>query len=120
MEYTIKELSTISGISTRTLRYYDQIGLLVPPRLSSSGYRIYGENEIAVLQQILFYRELGVRLGEIKKLLDSPDYDKEESLQNHLDALMQKKARIETLIDNVSATIQLLIKKKSSVLLLLN
>ena len=111
MEYTVKELSKISGISTRTLRYYDQIELLVPPRLSSSGYRIYGENEVDILQQILFYRELGVSLGEIKKLLDSPDYDKEKSLQNHLDELVQKKARIETLIDSVSNTIQSLKRK---------
>jgi len=87
MEYTVKELSKMSGISTRTLRYYDQIGLLVPPRLSSSGYRIYGENEADILQQILFYRELGVSLGEIKKLLNSPDYDKEKSLQSHLGAV---------------------------------
>ena len=111
MEYTVKELSKISGISTRTLRYYDQIELLVPPRLSSSGYRIYGENEVDILQQILFYRELGVSLGEIKKLLNSPDYDKEKSLQTHLDELLQKQARIETLINNVSQTIQSLKRK---------
>ena len=111
MEYTIKELSKISGISTRTLRYYDQIELLVPPRLSSSGYRIYGENEVDLLQQILFYRELGVSLGEIKNLLNSPDYDKEKSLQDHLDALLQKKDRIETLINNVSETIQSMKRK---------
>ena len=111
MEYTVKELSKISGISTRTLRYYDQIALLVPPRLSSSGYRIYGETEVDTLQQILFYRELGVSLDEIKKLLNSPDYDKEQSLQNHLDELMQKKARIETLITNVGETIQTLKRK---------
>ena len=111
MEYTVKELSKISGISTRTLRYYDQIGLLVPPRLSSSGYRIYGENEVDVLQQILFYRELGVSLGEINQLLNSPGYDKEKSLQSHLDTLVQKKARLETLINNVSDTIQSLKRK---------
>jgi len=114
MEYTINELSKRTGISTRTLRYYDQIKLLTPTRLSSSGYRIYGENEAALLQEILFYRELGVSLDEIKKLLNSPDGDKEKSLQNHLYALTQKKARIETLIDNVGKTIQSL-KRKSSV-----
>ena len=113
MEYTVKELSKISGISTRTLRYYDQIELLVPPRLSSSGYRIYGENEVEILHQILFYRELGVSLGEIKKLLEAPDYDKEKSLQDHLSALMQKKARIESLINNVTATIQSFTEKKN-------
>jgi len=111
MEYTVNELSKILGISTRTLRYYDQIELLVPPRLSSSGYRIYGENEVDVLRQILFYRELGISLGEIKKLLNFPDQDKEKSLQNHLDTLVQKKARIETLINNVNETLQSLKRK---------
>jgi DNA-binding transcriptional MerR regulator len=86
--------------------------------LSSSGYRIYGESEAGILRQILFYRELGVSLGEIKKLLDDPDHDKEKSLQEHLNALVQKKARIETLIDNVGMTIQSLVKKKSYNLLL--
>jgi len=114
MEYTVNELSKISGISTRTLRYYDQIELLVPPRLSSSGYRIYGENEVDILRQILFYRELGVNLGEIKKLLNSPGYDKEKSLQEHLDELLQKKARIETLINSVNDTIQSL-KRKAAI-----
>ena len=106
MEYTVNELSKISGISTRTLRYYDQIELLVPPRLSSSGYRIYGENEVGILKQILFYRELGISLGEIKRLLNLPDSDKEKSLQNHLDELRQKKDRIEILINNVNETLQ--------------
>ena len=114
MEYTINELSKISGISTRTLRYYDQIKLLVPPRLSSSGYRIYGDNEVELLQQILFYRELGVSLSEIKKLMSSPDYDKEKSLQSHLNELMQKKSRIESLIDSVNNTIQSL-KRKAAI-----
>ena len=111
MEYTVKELSKISGISTRTLRYYDQIELLVPPRLNSNGYRIYGDNEVDILQQILFYRELGVSLGEIKKLLSFPDGEKEKALQEHLTELVRKKARIETLIDNVSDTIKSLKRK---------
>ena len=114
MEYTVKELSKISGISTRTLRYYDQIGLLVPPRLSSSGYRIYGDDEADILRQILFYRELGVSLGEIKKLLSFPDGDKEKALQDHLAELVRKKARIETLIDSVGDTIKSL-KRKAAI-----
>jgi len=62
MEYTVKGLSKLAGVSTRTLRYYDEIGLLKPMRTNSSGYRIYGQKEIDLLQQILFYRELGVSL----------------------------------------------------------
>ncbi|MDX5641042.1 MerR family transcriptional regulator, partial [Clostridioides difficile] len=59
MEYTVQKLSKLAGISTRTLRYYDEIGLLKPLKINSSGYRIYGQNEVNKLQQILFYRELG-------------------------------------------------------------
>lgn len=106
MIYTINKLAKISGVSTRTLRYYDQIGLLKPARVSSNGYRIYGQHEVDILQQILFYRELGVELGEIKKLMNAPDFDREKSLQNHLNALQQKKTQIETLIKNVSRTIE--------------
>lgn len=58
MEYSIKKLSETAGVSTRTLRYYDEIGLLKPARVSSSGYRIYGKKQVDILQQILFYKEL--------------------------------------------------------------
>ena len=108
MDYTINELSKISGISARALRYYDQIGLLVPERISSNGYRIYSGNEVDILQQILFYRELGVRLDEIKKLINAPEYDKEKSLLIHLDALLNKQKQIGTLIQNVRKTIEAL------------
>jgi DNA-binding transcriptional MerR regulator len=62
MEYTVKELAQLAGISTRTLRYYDEIGILKPARINSSGYRIYSKAEVDRLQQILFYKELGVSL----------------------------------------------------------
>lgn len=58
MEYTVSQLAKLSGVSGRTLRYYDQIGLLKPARINDSGYRIYGEREVDILQQILFFREL--------------------------------------------------------------
>ena len=61
MEYTVQKLGQLAGISARTLRYYDEIGLLKPTRINSSGYRIYGATEVDRLQQILFYRELGDR-----------------------------------------------------------
>ena len=66
MEYTVQKLASLAGISTRTLRYYDEIGILKPARINSSGYRIYGKKEVNRLQQILFYRELGVSLDSIK------------------------------------------------------
>ena len=70
MEYTINKLAKVAGVTTRTLRFYDEIGLLAPARISSNGYRIYGKKEIDRLQYILFYRELGVSLEEIKNILN--------------------------------------------------
>ena len=77
MEYSINKLAKMSGVSTRTLRYYDEIGLLKPVRVVSSGYRIYSQTEVDVLQQILFYRELEFSLEDIKKMLAAPDFDRE-------------------------------------------
>jgi DNA-binding transcriptional MerR regulator len=105
MEYTVKKLAQISGVTTRTLRYYDEVGLLEPARVSSNGYRIYGNAEVDSLQQILFFRELGLGIDDIKQLLTSPEFDREKALQNHLIALRQKKAQIELLIENVSKTL---------------
>lgn len=105
MEYTINKLAQLAGISTRTLRYYDELGLLKPSRISTNGYRIYGGAEIARLQQILFYREMEMPLEEIGKILDSSDYDETTSLEVHLKALMEKQARLERLIMTVEKTI---------------
>ena len=102
MEYTIHKLSNMSGISTRTLRYYDEIDLLKPARVASSGYRIYGEAEVDTLQQILFYRELGFSLDEIKTLLSAPAFDREQAFVSHLQALHEKRARLDKLIVTVT------------------
>lgn len=107
MEYTINKLAKMSGVSTRTLRYYDQIGLLCPKRVSN-GYRIYGKEEVDLLQQILFYRELGVALEEINNILKDPSYDKNKALECHLSELILRKNQIEALIDNVTKTISTL------------
>jgi len=104
VEYTINKLAQMSGVSTRTLRYYDQIGLLCPKRVSN-GYRIYGENEVDLLQQILFYRDLGVALEEIGHILKDPKYDESKALEGHLSALLLRKNQIEMLINNVTKTI---------------
>lgn len=105
MEYTIQKLSQMAGISTRTLRYYDEIGLLQPARLSSSGYRIYGRAEIDRLQQILFYRELGISLDRIKTILTAPSFDTANALKEHREKLLERKAQLEQLITNVEKTI---------------
>lgn len=105
MEYTIAKLAQLSGVTTRTLRYYEEIGLLRPKRVSSNGYRIYSQREVDILQQILFYRELGVELKEIGEILKDPGFDREKALESHLSALLQKKDQLEMLIGNVTKTI---------------
>lgn len=105
MEYTILQLAKLSGVSTRTLRYYDGLGLLKPARLSPAGYRIYGEKQVARLQQILFYRELDVGLGEIGKILDSPGFSVRGALRRHRELLLEKRARLDALIANVEKTL---------------
>jgi len=104
--YTINRLAKIAGVSTRTLRYYDEIGLLSPARISSNGYRIYGRKEIDRLQHILFYRELGVPLEEIGKILSSKDFDELATLESHLSALLTRRKQLDMLIANVEKTIK--------------
>jgi DNA-binding transcriptional MerR regulator len=106
MEYTIQKLSRLAGVSTRTLRFYDEIGLLKPKRTSSSGYRIYGETEVDRLQQILFFKQLSFSLDKIKAAMDDPAYDAEQSLVAHKQALLEKKKEIELLIKTVDATLE--------------
>ncbi len=106
MEYTVNKLASISGVSTRTLRYYDEIDLLKPAKIRPNGYRIYGRTEVDKLQQILFYREMGVSLEEIKRLLSESDYDQAKALTSHLESLMRKKDQLETLIETVHKTIR--------------
>jgi len=106
MEYSIQKLAAISGVTTRTLRYYDQIGLLKPLCISSSGYRIYGMKQVDKLQQILFYRELGVSLEEIDRILSRPDYDRRQALEAHRQALMIRRQQLDLLIDNLTKTIE--------------
>ena len=106
MEYTVHKLSQIAGVSTRTLRYYDEIGILKPARTSSSGYRIYGQTEVDLLQQIMFYREMGVNLDMIKEIITSKDFDETLALQNHLVKLLAQRQQLELLIENVKKTIE--------------
>ena len=105
MEYSIQELSRLSGVTTRTLRWYDQIGLLKPSRVAESGYRYYGRAEVDRLQDILYYRALGVELAQIKECLDDPSFDRLAALRNHLTALEAERERLEHLIRSVKDTI---------------
>ncbi|HEY8909990.1 MAG TPA: MerR family transcriptional regulator [Desulfosporosinus sp.] len=107
MEYTILKLGKMAGISTRTLRYYDEIGILKPARINSSGYRIYGQFEVDRLQQILFYRELGVSLESIIELVTSPSFDGAKALREHREKLLDKREQLDLLILNVDKSIAL-------------
>lgn len=107
MEYTVQKLGKLAGISTRTLRYYDEIGILRPARINSSGYRIYGEKEVDSLQQILFYRELGVSLDSIKEIVSAPSFNVANALREHREKLLEKRNQLDTLISNVDRTIAL-------------
>jgi DNA-binding transcriptional MerR regulator len=103
--YTVKQLSTLAGVTPRTLHYYDQIGLLKPTRVAENGYRYYGDESLLRLQQILFYRELDLPLDEIKKIMGRQDFDVLGALHSHRDALKKQVARLNRLLQTVDNTI---------------
>ncbi len=102
---TIKEVSKITGVSIRTLRYYDEIGLLRPAKFTDSGYRLYDDQSLEKLQEILFFRELEIPLQEIKKIMDNPDYDREQALQAQKALLEKKRNRLNGIIELISDVI---------------
>ena len=95
---TVKEVSELTGISVRTLQYYDQIGLLPPAVRTQAGYRLYDDTALERLQQILLYRELGFPLADIKWILDAPDFDRNTALRQQIEMLELKKEHLENLI----------------------
>ena len=108
MEYSINALAKLSGVTGRTLRWYDEIGLLKPLRTNSAGYRIYGPEQVNRLQDILFYRALGVPLSSIRTILDAPDFDRQTALQSHLATLEQQKDQLDAMILTVRKTLSTL------------
>lgn len=98
---TVKELSKLTGISVRTLHYYDEIGLLTPTRKSEAGYRLYDDKALETLQQILFFREFDIPLKEIKSVMENPALDKTRILQMQRKMLVAKKERMERLIAGI-------------------
>lgn len=95
----------MAGIRTRTLRYYEEIGILKPARINSSGYRIYGQKEVDQLQQILFYKELGVNLERISEIVTTSAFDEVMTLKEHREKLFEKRVQLDLLIANVNKTI---------------
>lgn len=104
--YTVKELARLTGLTPRTLRYYDAIGLLSPARNRDNDYRLYGGAEVDRLQEILLYREMGLPLEEIRRILDAPDHNRTDALRGHLDRLLEKRRRVEELIQSVRRTLE--------------
>lgn len=105
MAYTVKQVAQLSGVSVRTLHWYDEIGLLKPTFHGENGYRYYEEKELLTLQQILFFRELGVRLDDIQNLLQQEDFDQVKALQAHKQILEKDINRKHELIATIDKTI---------------
>lgn len=102
----ISEVAKLSGVTVRTLHYYDEIGILKPSEITESGYRMYSNENLETLQQILFFRELDFPLNEIKEIIINPNYDKTEALNKQKELLVQKRQRIESLISLIDNTIE--------------
>ena len=98
---TVKEISEITGISIRTLHYYDEIGLLLPTKKSDAGYRLYDQKALETLQQILFFREFDIPLKEIKTFMQNNTLDKNQILKMQKNMLITKKRRLEKLIAHI-------------------
>ena len=105
MPYTVNKLAKLSGVSVRTLHFYDEIGLLKPAYYGENNYRYYEEEQLLLLQQILFYRELGIPLNEIQKILYSESFDKIGALKSHRNSLQADLDKAKTLIKTIDKTI---------------
>src|ERR1700680_4282295 len=102
----VKQVAAMSGVSVRTLHFYDERGLLKPAYHKANGYRFYEEPQLLALQQILFYRELGFELKQIKQIMGRADFEKLDALQSHREILQKNLARTRTLIETIDKTIE--------------
>lgn len=108
MAYTVKAVADLAGISIRTLHHYDEIGLLRPAQVSTSGYRLYSEGDLERLQQVLFFRELGLSLHEIREIIGHPGFDRRQALLDHKQLLLERQERLQRLIQSVDRTLDAL------------
>lgn len=111
-KYTVQELSSLAGVTVRTLHHYDEIGLLQPYERSEKGYRYYTREQLLQLQQIMLYRELDIPLKAIAVIMQSADYDVAKALEHHREELVNKRERMDTLLDTIDKTIASLKNKK--------
>jgi len=105
INYAVKKLAKLAGVSVRTLHVYDKLGLLKPSVRTTARYRLYGEKELLRLQQILFYKELDFALKDIKSILDDPAFDLIKALESHKAALKSRKQRLDTLLKTINKTV---------------
>src|SRR3954464_3331738 len=112
MNYTINQLAKTAEVSVRTLHHYDAIGLLSPKRNPKNEYRVYDENDLLLLQQILFFRELDFPLDDIKEIITSKKFDIETALKDHKKMILIKKKRIDELLMTIDKTIKKVTKNK--------
>ena len=110
MTYTIGKVAHMAHVSVRTLHYYDTIGLLNPSYETASGYRLYADGELELLQQVLFFRSLGFPLAQIKAIVQSPTFDRRKSLEAQRTALLERRRTVEALLAAVDHTIEALNK----------
>lgn len=106
LKLKIKEVAELTGVTVRTLHYYDEIGLLKPSEITEAGYRLYDENALAVLQQILFFKELDFELNEIRDIMTNTAFDKTEALKKQKELLNKKRERIDKLVTLIDNTIK--------------
>jgi DNA-binding transcriptional MerR regulator/quercetin dioxygenase-like cupin family protein len=105
MAYTVKQVAALSGVSVRTLHFYDETGLLKPAYVGTNGYRFYEEPQLLTLQQILFYRELGLELKQIKQVLGRAEFERVAALQSHRQVLEEKLTQTRSLLGTIDKTI---------------
>ena len=103
--YTVKQVAKMSGVSVRTLHFYDELGLVKPAFYGENGYRYYEQVQLLNLQQVLFYRELGIELAMIKRIVGSPDFSKAEALRSHREQLVKENERTAALIRTIDKTL---------------
>src|SRR5436190_10271556 len=105
MAYSVRQVAALSGVSVRTLHFYDETGLLKPARVGTNGYRFYEEPQLLSLQQILFYRELGFELKQIKAIVGRADFEKVDALRSHRQVLEEQLARTQNLLGTIDRTV---------------
>jgi len=103
--YTIKQIANLAGVTTRTIRYYDEIGLLKPVEIRRNGYRYYDHSSLLVLQQIMYFRELDLPLEDIREILNRPDFELMDALKKHRLSLQNQQNRLERLLRTIDQTI---------------